>query len=180
MKLKILELLKSTNRTGMDNLISSMNTQGFFTSPASTRFHGSFIGGLSAHSLGVHKLFSEKIDLFDLHNKIPNESVIICSLLHDICKAGAYIQTGARYTYNQFHLPGHATLSLERIQKHIQLTPLERTIIQYHMGYYGTKEFDSRRGEYSLSELTAANNNPITKLFYWCDDMESQFVGRNV
>ena len=51
MKEKFIELLKSTNRPGIEDLISFLEKTDFFTAPASTRFHGSFEGGLVEHSI---------------------------------------------------------------------------------------------------------------------------------
>ena len=51
MKEKMLELLKSINREGIDKLISFLEKTDFFEAPASTRFHGSYAGGLVEHSI---------------------------------------------------------------------------------------------------------------------------------
>lgn len=40
MKDKFIELLRSTKREGIENLISFLEKTDFFTAPASTRFHG--------------------------------------------------------------------------------------------------------------------------------------------
>ena len=58
MKEKFIELLKSTNRLGIEDLISFLEKTDFFTAPASTRFHGSFEGGLVEHSLRNFRLQS--------------------------------------------------------------------------------------------------------------------------
>ena len=44
-KEKIINVLRATNRKGMDNLICHMETADFFTAPASTRYHGAYGGG---------------------------------------------------------------------------------------------------------------------------------------
>ena len=54
MKEKMLELLKSINREGIDKLISFLEKTDFFEAPASTRFHGSYAGGLVEHSIKVY------------------------------------------------------------------------------------------------------------------------------
>ena len=47
MKEKFLELLRSTNREGIEEIIKFMEeSTDFFTAPASTRFHGDHEGGL--------------------------------------------------------------------------------------------------------------------------------------
>ncbi|MCK4551242.1 MAG: hypothetical protein KAT91_04765, partial [Candidatus Aenigmarchaeota archaeon] len=100
---------------------------------------------------------------------------ILCPLLHDSCKAGAYLKTPYGYKYNQVHPAGHARLSLKIIEKFITLTHLEEMIILFHMGMYGTHEF-SDKGEYSLLELINAYNvHKVAKLFYFCDDLSAQF-----
>ena len=42
MKEEYLELLKSINREGIDDLIKFIESTDFFKAPASTRFHGNF------------------------------------------------------------------------------------------------------------------------------------------
>ena len=53
MKEEFLKLLKSVNREGMDKLIQFIEKSDFFKTPASTRFHGSYEGGLLEHSMKV-------------------------------------------------------------------------------------------------------------------------------
>lgn len=52
-KVKFIELLRSTRREGIDNIIEVIERLGFFTAPASTEFHLSNEGGLLQHSLNV-------------------------------------------------------------------------------------------------------------------------------
>ena len=176
LKQEITELLESTKREGIKNLIKDLSERGFFESPASTRFHGAYDGGLLEHSHNVYILFNRFVRELRQDIKINKDSVILCSLLHDVCKAGMYIKDGDKYLFNQqFRGKGHARLSLEIIEKHIYLNLQEKNIILFHMGYYGTTGFN-QRGEYSLMDLAEANKEPLTKLFYWCDDMSSQFI----
>ena len=46
MKEKFIELLRSTNREGIEKLIDFLDRTDFYTAPASTRFHNSFESGL--------------------------------------------------------------------------------------------------------------------------------------
>ena len=46
MKEQFLELLKTVNREGINELIEFLEKSDFFKAPASTRFHGSYEGGL--------------------------------------------------------------------------------------------------------------------------------------
>ncbi len=165
-KEKITGLLLSTGRGGMAKLIHWLEKDGFFESPASTRFHGCFAGGLAEHSLKVYELLSEmalkvKPDQVTSPGQKPlslkQENFVIAALLHDICKIGAYIGTGKPYKYNKKNPKGHALLSIERIKKFIELAPVEELMIKYHMGLYGLDEFypdktkwDAKFAEYPL------------------------------
>ena len=91
MKEKFIELLKSTNREGMEKLIEFIETKtDFFKAPASTRFHGNFEGGLLEHSMKVYEILSDKVRYVKLNSNIEinssEDSLIIIGLLHDICK----------------------------------------------------------------------------------------------
>lgn len=92
------ELLLRTGRDGVDNLITYIRASDFYTAPASTKFHGSFMGGLLHHSLEVYKNLDKKTGGGE-HNvwrealdtdKVDADSIIIVGLLHDICKTHFY------------------------------------------------------------------------------------------
>ncbi len=175
-KTMICDLLRSTKRDGVEALIDELNKRGFFESPASTRFHGCYAGGLAAHSLRVHVLLYEHNRTLNLG--VAEESLIIAALLHDVCKVGAYIGIAKPYTFNKQQPAGHAKLSLERIKKFITLTDLEEKMILYHMGIYGLVEFQDPgkedKGEYTLRNESMANawyHHPIVKLMYFCDEI---------
>lgn len=173
---QIIKLLKSTNRDGIELLIDEIDQRGYFKSPASTKYHGTYIGGLADHCFNVYNLFRRNCKHLGVY--IPSESVILCSFLHDLCKVGAYVRQGGKYHYKKDHPKGHADLSLKIISDYIKINILEETIIKFHMGIYGTKEF-SNYGEYTLKELTDAFNScKQAKLFYFCDDMSSQFLDK--
>lgn len=94
-KEQFIEALNATGRAGIDKVIAGLEELGFFTAPASTRFHGSVPGGLLAHSINVYteaKVIREtQIRLRpDVAEKLPEASVAIASLLHDVCKAEVY------------------------------------------------------------------------------------------
>ena len=61
MKEKFLELLKSINREGMDQLIEFIEKSDFFKAPASTRYHGAYEGGLLEHSMKVYEILTHKV-----------------------------------------------------------------------------------------------------------------------
>ena len=44
---------KNIKRDGIDNLLQYLESSDFYTSPASTQYHGSYAGGLVEHSINV-------------------------------------------------------------------------------------------------------------------------------
>ena len=90
MKEQFLELLKQVKREGINELIEFIEKTDFFTAPASTRFHGSFEGGLVEHSLKVYEILDYKAKNNVLKLEIPDDTIKIVSLLHDICKLNFY------------------------------------------------------------------------------------------
>lgn len=88
MKEEFIELLRSTKREGIENLLNFLEKSDFYTAPASTRFHGNYEGGLLEHSMKVYEIFKEKIKASGLST--PEDTVIIAPLLHDICKTNYY------------------------------------------------------------------------------------------
>lgn len=95
MKDKILEVLKTVKREGMDKLIEYLESSDFFTAPASTKFHLSVPGGLAQHSYNVYTLLLEKASepvWMKALEGIEPDSLIIASILHDLCKTNFYKQ----------------------------------------------------------------------------------------
>lgn len=99
-KAEFIKLLKDTGREGVDELIEMLNDgkMRFFTAPASVNHHLNTDGGLLRHSLNTchaglklrEMVIAMKPELEDALNK---DSVIIATLLHDICKADIYYPT---------------------------------------------------------------------------------------
>jgi 23S rRNA maturation-related 3'-5' exoribonuclease YhaM len=156
----VITRLSSTSRPGIFGMIEWLETEGFFTSPASTKYHGCYQGGLAQHSLNVlHGLLGL---LCETRLNIPYGSMIICALLHDVCKVGAYIGDSVKYEYNKAQPAGHAELSITRIENFITLTELERLMIRYHMGIWA----------HTSEELkTVWNVYPEVRLLYFADEL---------
>ena len=94
-KKEFCELLRSTQREGVEYVIEDLESLGFFDAPASTRFHLNHDGGLCEHSLNVCKvglmLREEMMKLSPASESyLKKDSVIIATLLHDVCKAEIY------------------------------------------------------------------------------------------
>lgn len=93
MKEEFVSLLRSTEREGIYRVISKLESMGFFTAPASSKNHLCVEGGLLEHSMNVYKMakmIREQLLAVQPELKIKEESVIIASLLHDVCKADIY------------------------------------------------------------------------------------------
>ena len=146
MKEQFLELLKKVKREGINELIEFIEKTDFYKAPASTRFHGSYEGGLV--EILKHKVETniEKVD-------IPEESIIIIGLLHDLCKANFYKvdyrnaknalgvwEKVPYYTVDDTIPYGHGEKSVMMITEYMKLTPEEKYSIRWHMGYTEPKE----------------------------------------
>lgn len=87
------ELMSCVNRDGVDKLMAYIKKSDFYTAPASTRFHGSHEGGLLEHSLNVYDCLVAKRNNPIWRDKLENvtdETIVIVSLLHDLCKTFYY------------------------------------------------------------------------------------------
>ena len=150
------KLLLSTKREGMDRLLEFIRKSDFYKAPASTRFHSCHEGGLLEHSLNVYKCLKEKRSNTiwnEYLEKIPEESLIISALLHDLCKTYFYVvdyrnkkndagvwEKVPYYTVIDKIPYGHGEKSVMMIEEYIKLTPTERYAIRWHMGWSEPKE----------------------------------------
>ena len=97
-KEEFISLLKSTGRDGIDDVIEEIDRLGFFTAPASAGHHLNTEGGLVVHSLNTCKAALALWEAMkplepSLETEVKRESIIIASLLHDVCKADIYKRT---------------------------------------------------------------------------------------
>ena len=180
MKEKMLELLKSINREGMDKLILFLEKTDFFEAPASTRFHGCYEGGLVEHSIKVYEILSDKIDKSDL--EIESDTIKIVALLHDICKLNYYKveyrnaknkngewEKVPYYTVDDTIPYGHGEKSVMMLSEFISLTNEEKYSIRWHMGFTEPKELYSTIGmafkKYPLALLLFESDLESTYFF---------------
>lgn len=133
---RYVELLQSVNRPGMDKVIAYLEENGFFNIPSSLHRHHNWEGGLAQHCLGVYDRLRET------GPDLPHDSVVITSLLHDVCKARKVYRDDAgqwRERHDaELHIPGHGSRSVKLLEKvlGLPLTPEERGAIRWHMGGY--------------------------------------------
>lgn len=148
-------LLLSTHREGIDKLIAYLKLKtDFFSAPASTRFHSSCPGGLLQHSMNVYKMLKAKSQTETWKSTLSREdTMIIVSLLHDICKANFYAvemrnrknEDGVWEQYPFYIIDdknpyGHGEKSVMMIMEFMKLTAEEKYAIRWHMGFSEPKE----------------------------------------
>lgn len=160
-------LLNMVSREGMDRLIKYVRTSDFYTAPASTRFHSCHEGGLLEHSLNVYHCLQKKKNnpvWKEILGELSEETLILTPLLHDLCKTNMYVtdyknqkvrsehgskvDAGGRYdwetvpfyTVDDKFPYGHGEKSVMMISEFIQLTPIEKYMIRWHMGFSEPKE----------------------------------------
>lgn len=154
-----IELLRSTKREGIEDVINFLEKSDFFKAPASTRFHGDYEGGLAEHSMSVYNLLKEKVKTSPVPIDTPEESLIIMALLHDICKANFYKvdyrnaknelgvwEKVPYYTIEDTIPYGHGEKSVMMLTEYIKLTNEEKYAIRWHMGFSEPKENYSTLG----------------------------------
>lgn len=162
----------NVHREGADALLDYLeNKSDFFTSPASARYHGAYVGGLCEHSVNVYHCLREYLarervqELYGL--EAPDESVAVSALLHDLCKIGCY-KAGSRNVkgsdgkwtavptfYYEDKLPyGHGEKSVYIISGFMKLTRPEAMAIRWHMGFSGGE--DSRLVGQALQQYPLA------------------------
>lgn len=76
------------NTSRFDLLKDFLDKSDFFSAPASSKYHGSYEGGLCEHCLQVYHTLKELVRLKGL--SIGEDSIIICGLLHDFAKVNTY------------------------------------------------------------------------------------------
>lgn len=153
MKEEFIELLKSTKRDGIDEIINFLEKTDFFKAPASTRFHGNYEGGLLEHSMKVYEILKHKVKNSVIDINVGDDTLIIVALLHDICKANYYKvdfrnaknergewEKVPYYTVDDTIPYGHGEKSVMMITEYMKLTSEEKYCIRWHMGFTEPKE----------------------------------------
>ena len=153
MKEEFIELLRSTKREGIENLLNFLEKSDFYTAPASTRFHGNYAGGLVEHSMKVYEILVDKVKNSSKKIEVSEDTLKIVALLHDVCKANFYKidyrnaknalgvwEKVPYYTVDDTIPYGHGEKSVMMITEYMKLTPEEKYSIRWHMGYTEPKE----------------------------------------
>lgn len=144
-----IERIKQFEETPLNTILSEDSKNwlvwnGFFTAPASTKYHGNYEGGLFDHSLLVMNTLVQ----LTKDNQLQwgrEESPYIIGLLHDLCKVNQYRETDVGeenpYEYRtDTLLTGHGDKSVMVASTLLQLTEEEMYCIRYHMGAFVEKD----------------------------------------
>lgn len=194
-KEEFISLLKSTGRDGIDDVIEEIDRLGFFTAPASAGHHLNTEGGLVVHSLNTCKAALALWEAMkplepSLETEVKRESIIIASLLHDVCKADIYKRTvkkrknklgqwedseGYKVSYKDFPM-GHGEKSLVVVLlSGLELYDDEMLAIRWHMGAWGVNltSFEDVR-----NYDTAQKIYPLVAIIHTADCMAANVMER--
>lgn len=187
-KSEFIEILKDTGRENIDYVIEDLEDLGFFEAPASSKNHFNFEGGLVEHSLNVYKIaimLKEQIIKLrpDIANRIPNDSIAIAALLHDVCKADIYKkvvkkvkneigvwepQESYNIDYSNFPL-GHGEKSvIILLRSGLDLSDDEIIAIRWHMGGW---DLPFQSSEMIASNKKAKDVCPLLTLIHTADTL---------
>ena len=192
LKEQYISLLTSTGRNGIDNVTAYLEKAGFFRAPASVNRHLSHDGGLLEHSLNVYnvamRLREQMIALrADIEERLPQESVVLAALLHDVCKANIYKKmtkyrkdannrweaySGYDVDYTRFPL-GHGEKSVVMLLRlGLELTNDEVLAIRWHMGAWelSFQSFESK------SNISAASDVPLVAILQAADALAAHLL----
>lgn len=151
--------LKSTGRD-VEKLLNYLeNGCDFYTSPASTKYHGAYEGGLAEHSVNVLDcmlMLNESLNKTYGMPKDDENSIILVALLHDLCKVNTYKtkqlwrkdangkwESYTGYVREPDLSMGHGGKSVYLANKYVDLTDKESQAIFWHMGAYDKSEYNN-------------------------------------
>ena len=195
-KEEFIELLRSTGRDGVEDVIQGLEEMGFFTAPASANHHLNTEGGLLRHSLNTCKaalMVWEGMKTLEptLDKEVQKDSVIIASLLHDVCKSDIYIRSikkrknalgqwedseGYKVSYRNFPM-GHGEKSVILLLCNgLEMTDDEMLAIRWHMGAWGINmnSFEDQR-----SFDTAQQLYPLVSIVQVADKLAAGIMERS-
>lgn len=150
---------ENIKRPGSDKLLAWLcsDSSDFFTAPSSTRYHGSYEGGLAEHSLNVYECLKDYLsrprtrELYGMD--YSEETIAVAALLHDLCKVNFYavdyrnaknaqgVWEKVPYYTVRDQLPyGHGEKSVYIISGFMRLTREEAFAIRFHMGFSGNED----------------------------------------
>lgn len=195
-KEEFVELLRSTGRDGVEDLLEGLEEMGFFTAPASANHHLNTEGGLVQHSLNTCKaalMVWEGMKTLEpsLEREVGRDSVIIASLLHDVCKSDIYFRSvkkrknvlgqcedseGYKVSYKNFPM-GHGEKSVILLLCNgLEMSDDEMLAIRWHMGVWGINmnSFEDQR-----SFDTSQKLYPLVSIIQVADKLAANIMERS-
>lgn len=195
-KEEFVELLRSTGRDGVEDLLEGLEEMGFFTAPASANHHLNTEGGLVQHSLNTCKaalMVWEGMKTLEpsLEREVGRDSVIISSLLHDVCKSDIYFRSvkkrknvlgqwedseGYKVSYKNFPM-GHGEKSVILLLCNgLEMSDDEMLAIRWHMGAWGINmnSFEDQR-----SFDTSQKLYPLVSIIQVADKLAANIMERS-
>ena len=155
----------------LDYLLSDASD--FFTAPSSTRYHGSYEGGLVEHSVNVYHCLKDYLtrprtkEVYGMD--YTEETIALVALLHDICKLNFYKvdyrnakndkgvwEKVPYYTIDDTLPYGHGEKSVYIISSYMRLSREEAFAIRYHMGFSGIEDKNSIGKAFEMFPLAFA------------------------
>lgn len=122
--------------------IDRLVEMGFFTAPASTKYHLAYEGGLFDHSYNVTYALLELTKQCGIRWERPASPYII-GMFHDLCKCDQYKTNDSEpsgWGHNpDILLKGHGDKSVMLLSQFYTLTEEEIMCIRYHMGAFTDK-----------------------------------------
>ena len=138
-KNRAIALLSEIPREGINNVINFLEKNYFFEMPSSLSRHHNWEGGLTEHCLGVYDR------LCKTGENLSEESKILTSLLHDVCKVGKIFKdengNWKEKPDEELKIQGHGNRSVKILEElGLSLSPEEKGAIKWHMGGWKIKE----------------------------------------
>ena len=189
-KEKFINIYKSyIKREGSDKLLEYLCSSDFFTAPASTRFHGSYAGGLCEHSINVFECLKDIMErprMKEVYGvNYSDESIAIAALLHDVCKIDFYVEStrnvkeggvwkSVPYYTIEDKLPyGHGEKSVYIVSSFMRLTRDEAFAIRYHMGFSTGEDLNNIGKAFEMFPLAFAVSVADMEASYFLEGKEN-------
>lgn len=189
-KEKFINIYKSyIKREGSEKLLEYLCSSDFFTAPASTRFHGSYAGGLCEHSINVFECLKDIMErprMKEVYGvNYSDESIAIAALLHDVCKIDFYVEStrnvkeggvwkSVPYYTIEDKLPyGHGEKSVYIVSSFMRLTRDEAFAIRYHMGFSTGEDLNNIGKAFEMFPLAFAVSVADMEASYFLEGKEN-------
>lgn len=185
-------LLNGTGRKGVVDVIKGIEQLGFFSAPASARHHLAEEGGLLQHSLNV---YAQALEIAAVERAMHpemllglyTESIVIASLLHDVCKSDVYKRVEKfrkdkdgkwekylAYENDQGKFPiGHGEKSvIMLLRMGLSLTEDEMYAIRWHMAGWDLSDYRESRDSFGK----ACEKSPLLSVLIAADELATRIT----